>query len=185
MTSERSWFEAHPKDGLEQGDVLLECPRLTVTGMRSWPYNSEELAIDEERIWGIVLTQSCDLAHGKTVEVLLARVKAWTEAVAEEVARGNQIVKSTAFRKALVEGNVPGMSLLHEHTGEPRFPWSVVNFHELFVLPKELVTVLVKQTPCLRLVSPYKEHVAQAFARYMMRVGLPHDAKAFMGAGSG
>jgi hypothetical protein len=26
---------------------------------------------------------------------------------------------------------------------------------------------------------PYREHLAQAFARYFMRVGLPHDAKAF------
>jgi hypothetical protein len=27
--------------------------------------------------------------------------------------------------------------------------------------------------------SPYREHLAQAFARYFMRVGLPHDARAF------
>src|SRR5262249_39772943 len=31
----------------------------------------------------------------------------------------------------------------------------------------------------LRLHSPYREHLAQAFARYFMRVGLPHDARAF------
>jgi len=34
----------------------------------------------------------------------------------------------------------------------------------------------------LRLRSPYKEHLAQAFARYFMRVGLPHDATSFAAA---
>jgi hypothetical protein len=36
----------------------------------------------------------------------------------------------------------------------------------------------------LRLTSPYKEHFAQAFARFYMRVGLPHDAGSFEKAGS-
>jgi hypothetical protein len=35
----------------------------------------------------------------------------------------------------------------------------------------------------LRLTSPYKEHFAQAFARFYMRVGLPHDAGSFESAG--
>ena len=72
------------------------------------------------------------------------------------------------------------MSRLHEYIGTPAIPWAIVNFHELFVLPKELVAALVKSTPSLRLVSPYKEHVAQAFALFLMRVGLPHDARAFI-----
>ena len=35
----------------------------------------------------------------------------------------------------------------------------------------------------LRLLSPYKEHFAQSFARFFMRVGLPRDAGAFAAAG--
>jgi len=35
----------------------------------------------------------------------------------------------------------------------------------------------------LRMLSPYREHLAQGFARYFMRVGLPHDAKAFVAEG--
>jgi hypothetical protein len=42
-----------------------------------------------------------------------------------------------------------------------------------------VVTVPPDLGPRLRLRSPYREHLAQAFARYFMRVGLPHDARAF------
>lgn len=32
--------------------------------------------------------------------------------------------------------------------------------------------------------SPYREHLAQALARYFMRVGLPHDAQGFISEGA-
>ena len=35
------------------------------------------------------------------------------------------------------------------------------------------------QKPRLRLLSPYREHLAQALARFYMRVGLPVDIPAF------
>ena len=37
----------------------------------------------------------------------------------------------------------------------------------------------------LRLICPYEEHFAQSFARFYMRVGLPHDASTFEDAGKG
>lgn len=56
-------------------------------------------------------------------------------------------------------------------------PWSIVDFRSLFVRPRELVTAHARSVGSrLRLDSPYREHLAQAFARYVMRVGLPHDA---------
>ncbi|MHB1424077.1 MAG: hypothetical protein ACYC3I_12945 [Gemmataceae bacterium] len=59
-------------------------------------------------------------------------------------------------------------------------PWSVVDFHRLFTLPKMFVSRFAANVgPRLRLRSPYREHLAQAFARYFMRVGLPHDARVF------
>ena len=75
---------------------------------------------------------------------------------------------------------MPGLSLLHRRELEPRLDWSVVDFHRLFVLPKAIARRFADQSGSrLRLRSPYREHLAQAFARYFMRVGLPHDAKAF------
>lgn len=56
----------------------------------------------------------------------------------------------------------------------------MVDFHRLFTLPKVFVThFAVDAGKRLRLRSPYREHLAQAFARYFMRVGLPHDARGF------
>ncbi len=89
-------------------------------------------------------------------------------------------MRSRKFRKLLVDGNVPGLSLLHRREPYPALPWSVVDFHRLFTLPKAFVTRFAAGSGLrLRLRSPYREHLAQAFARYFMRVGLPHDAKAF------
>jgi hypothetical protein len=56
-----------------------------------------------------------------------------------------------------------------------------VDFHSLYTLSVKAVQQHATQLgDRLRLRSPYKEHVAQAFARYFMRVGLPLDAAAFV-----
>lgn len=84
------------------------------------------------------------------------------------------------FRKQLIEGAVPALSLLHKREQEPPLEWSVVTFHRLYSLPKPFLRGFAASLgPRLRLRSPYREHLAQAFARYFMRVGLPHDARAF------
>ncbi|MEO2106850.1 MAG: hypothetical protein ABGZ36_14545, partial [Actinomycetota bacterium] len=92
---------------------------------------------------------------------------------------GNTAVKGGSFRRSLVRGDVPPLSLLHQQD-EPAVQWSVVDFRELHVVSRSTLDRHVQETePRARLVSPYKEHFAQAFARFYMRVGLPHDARAF------
>ena len=55
-----------------------------------------------------------------------------------------------------------------------------MTFHRLFTLPKAFLQRFAEASgPRLRLIPPYREHLAQALARYFMRVGLPHDAKVF------
>lgn len=128
----------------------------------------------------IVLTQSCDLEQGKVDDVLLAQVISWTALTEEELERGNQFIRSRRFREKLIEGNIPNLSLLHHTSGPPALEWSVVNFRRLFSLPVPYVQRTAERAgERLRLVSPYREHLAQAFARYIMRVGLPHAADAF------
>lgn len=132
----------------------------------------------------VVLSQSCDLENGNVEDVLLGQVSSWEDVVQAENKRGNTFVNSSKFRKQLVDGNVPGYSLLHEHAEEPRMAWSVANFHRLHTLPKEfLLQRAAGMGPRLRLLSPYREHLSQALARYFMRVGLPHNARAFEAEG--
>jgi hypothetical protein len=126
------------------------------------------------------MTQSCDLINDKVEQVLLAQVSAWKNLVVES-ADTNPAVKGKEFRKKLVDGVLPGYSLLSKTDGPVALPWSVVNFHKLYVLPKPYVRALAAaRSPRLRLRPPYLEHLSQAFARYFMRVGLPHPLHDFV-----
>jgi hypothetical protein len=59
-------------------------------------------------------------------------------------------------------------------------PVRVVSFRQVFSLPFGYIMKLANpDVPRLRLLPPYREQLAQAFARFIMRVGLPVDIPAF------
>jgi hypothetical protein len=164
-----------------QGDVLKGCPVFLVIHPSAWPFPAEtSLAVKALTFDLVLMTQSCDLEHAKVEEVLLAQLIEWPALVRSELERGNELVRGSRFRRLLLDGGLPGLSLLHKRGGTPGLQWSVVDFHRLFTLPKAFVQQFAASAgPRLRLRSPYREYLAQAFARYFMRVGLPLDAKAF------
>jgi hypothetical protein len=176
-----SWYDVTTSEDLEQGDILRECPIPTVLGLEAWPVpEGQQVGVDIRLADAVVLSQSCDLVNDKIDEVILVQVLDWQTACRELVSQGNRYARSRDFRKALIAGNSPSLSLLHKHDGDPGLAWSVVDFHRIFVLPKSLVRAVARSSGRrLRLRSSYREHLAQAFARYFMRVGLPHDAQAF------
>ncbi|MCS6860043.1 MAG: hypothetical protein NZT92_06970 [Abditibacteriales bacterium] len=56
----------------------------------------------------------------------------------------------------------------------------VVDFRRVYTLPKAFVrNFAAAQGKRLRPLPPYREHLAQAFARFFMRVGLPVDIPPF------
>jgi len=58
----------------------------------------------------------------------------------------------------------------------PQMDLRIVDCGKVFCLPLPFIQELaVRQSPRLRLRSPYREHLSQAFARFFMRVGLPQD----------
>ncbi len=175
------WYEVTNGATLRQCDILMGCPVIRLDGKLQWPVEpSMTLPIKIETYDSIILTQSCDLENSKVEDILLAQVIAWPVLVSQELQRNNQIVKKRDFRKALIEGNTPGQALLHKHLGEPRLDWSIVSFQRLYTIQKGfLVEVALKSGPRLRRRSPYREHIAQAFARFVMRVGLPYNARSF------
>jgi hypothetical protein len=174
------WYELTNGASLQQGDLLMQCPIFSVVGNIPFPIpDSFEPTIDARFFDIITMTQSCDLENDKIEEVLFAQVIAWPDAV-HAGGDANPALRSREFRRALIAGNIPSLSLLHNRIAFPTIAWSVVDFHRLFTLPKSFVRTFADLAgPRLRLRSPYREHLAQAFARYFMRVGLPHDAKAF------
>jgi hypothetical protein len=175
-----SWYEVISAPSLLQGDIVFGCPVPFFAGTWTFPLDPKDVAYQMMPMDLVVLTQSCDLENNKIDHVLVARVIAWHTTVLHETQDGNPAIKSRDFRRKLIDGAIPGLSLLHKHEGTPMLEWSVVNFHRLYTLPKSFLEQYAKSVgPRLRLRSPYREHLAQAFARYFMRVGLPHDAKGF------
>ena len=179
--NDKDWFEVVDGAAILQGDVLFRCPVFQPDIIIQWPPTSDNQQGFRVRALDlVVMTQSCDLENDKVQEVLLARLVAWPDVVRNEIAKGNEAIKGSKFRKALVEGGFPALSLLHKREGSPGLPWSVVDFHWLYTLPKTYLSGFAASCGSrLRLRSPYREHLAQAFARYFMRVGLPHDARVF------
>ena len=175
------WYEITSGEALRQCDILMGCPILRIAGTLQWPIpQAGELPLQFEKYDSIILTQSCDLENEKVEDILLAQVIAWPTLVRQELQRNNQFIKSKRYRKALVDGDTPGQTLLHKHDGEPRLDWSIVSFQRVYTVQKDfLVQFASGSGPRLRLRPPYREHIAQAFARFVMRVGLPYDARAF------
>lgn len=179
--SDTDWYEVVNVPDLLQGDILPRCPVVTVLDPLIWPLQAEaKFSVGVTARDLVVMTQSCDLENDKVEDVLLAQLVNWSQTLRNESQRGNQFIQSVQFRRQLIAGNVPGLSLLHKRLPEPGLDWSVVQFHHLYSLPRSFLQQFTASLgPRLRLRSPYREHLAQAFARYFMRVGLPHDARAF------
>lgn len=169
----------------EQGDLLFDLPVVTESTIMI-DKDDVKVVSRVDKVDAVVLTQTCDLANAKLPTVLVARVLPWATFAEAQFKAGNQAVKSKGFINALLRGELPPLTLLHERTAAPVLPWSVVDFRVVYSIQRSRLDDHVTQPGSkqrLRLLSPYKEHLAQAFARFFMRVGLPHDAAGFSQAG--
>lgn len=162
---------------LEQGDLLLDIPifstRVAANG---------DVQVEIELVDVVIITQTCDLDNDKVDHVLVAGAQPWPSFANGQYAVGNTAVKSGSFHTNLIRGNIPALTLLATADNTtPAIDWTIVDFRDLAVIQRSDVDDYVRGTPNrLRLRSPYKEHFAQAFARYFMRVGLPLDADGFL-----
>lgn len=160
---------------MEQGDVLDDCPIFRVEFAPPDDTGAEVIQEDHDVV---VLTQSCGLENDKVEDVLVAVLVPYPTLCALEGKASH--VRSSKFRKAAVEGNLASYFLLPERSESPTLAWSLVDFHTVFSIPKRLLEqVAASKGGRLRLIPPYKEHLAQAFARYIMRVGLPTTLRGF------
>lgn len=164
------WYDVANGPDLLQGDILFDCQVLVPHYVEGQP---AELRGKMQARDLIIVTQSCDLQHGKVDPILLCPIHTIHEAM--QVAPDLQ---GKQYREALRQGNVPGLHLLEEidlqQAPELRRPVLVVNFQTVITLPRAYVQQAAEtkgNRP--RLLPPYREHLSQAFARYFMRVGLP------------
>ncbi|MGE3966453.1 MAG: hypothetical protein AB7I09_20320 [Planctomycetota bacterium] len=179
MTPSSSWYtEVAATTPLTQGDLIDECPVL------QWATGAEGGASDLKAATRavsadvIVMTQACDLEQGKVANVLLCprdRLSVYKQCwEANQRARGQSpTAKSWAAHcDRIRDGFVWNVGLLDAAPSGEVF---LIDFHEVFTVPRSFLDSFLHQQgrPRLRLKSPYREHLSQAFARFFMRVGLP------------
>lgn len=168
------WYETVRDDSIEQGDILRG---FEVLIPRNPPgSDTNEIPIDLEAYDVIVMTQTCDIAHGKVRSLLLCP---WWDLwrFIDQANASGQTQWGSDQREALRRGNLPGYHLLNEASQDGiEIGLGIVDFHTVHTAPSEHVRAFVtKAGPRLRLRPPYKEHLGQAFARFFMRIGLPVD----------
>jgi hypothetical protein len=191
------WYEELNFDApLNQGDLIKSCPVLTYSALDFSAGQSAikvlEAAVIAQEVDCIVMTQACDLVHDHVREIILCPVysvdafrKTWEDQLRQ---KGQNPTPKSWGRKIdeIREGRIWNLSLLNHRPedqvkGESAIPFQLVEFHEIFSLPKAFLLLWIKYNPQprMRLLPPYREHLSQAFARYFMRVGLPEDIPSF------
>ena len=183
------WYDlVSPGAPLTQGDLVFDCPVLTWKPgtLLSQEAASEsevlQTAIDAISVDVVVMTQACDLDQRKLQNVILCphisldeHKSAWSS----EMQAAGQNPTEKAWKAQcddICKGFLFNYTMLNRcQMREKSIGIRIVYFHEIFTLPRSFIESLLvnRAQPRFRLLSPYKEHLSQAFARFFMRVGLP------------
>ncbi len=151
---------------LSQGDILDGCPLVFWTDQTREVAEGDKPHGTHARV--IVLTQACDLANEKTARAIVAVVHD-----AADLVRAGR-VKEKFIRDNVRKGQVYGWYFLPAHPSCPGFPESLVDLRDLHTVPRALLEGLRDRGKHVcRLVTPYREHLAQHFSVTYSRIGLP------------
>ncbi len=163
---------------LEQGDLIGDCPILIPPAEIDYEKGTE---IQINYFDVIILTQSCDLENKKIEFVQVAPFKKFKEYIDQTYEQKPSEKNTKAIEaqfKALNQGNRHAYHILDKCIEYDDF--IVVEFSSVFSIHIELLKKhILTQEKRVRLCSPYKEHLSQAFARYFIRVGLPSGISEF------
>jgi len=184
LTLEYPWYDIVEGEDLEQGDFIDECEVLVPS--YSLIAASEETTLGGKstyRVKGnadiydlVIVSQSCDLENGKLDYVLMC--PRWSY---EEYAKVNSNFKKIDKLEQLRQGKYYKYCMLNEckHI-DLRCEIQIVDLGTVFSVPYDILKQMAKSSgKRLRLLSPYKEKLAQAFAYYYMRIALPNDISKF------
>jgi len=168
MSETYPWYGLAHGDQLEQGDLFVDCPIYRTTS---------EGGVRRDTSTVIVVSHSCDLAHDKLEIVQVCPVHSL-----ETLAQLVEYLRSKRGREELRRGNLTGYHLLNRCTlAGFESDFLVCDFRSLFGVHLATLQQMAAptKTPRIRLLPPYREHLAQAFAKFFMRVGLPVDVEPF------
>jgi hypothetical protein len=183
-----AWYElVKAREPITQGDLIFNCPLIgwqTDTLNLQAEAESEVLkgAIIATEADVVVMTQACDLEHNKVANVILCPHTSLTEyhqVWQMEMEKRNQNPTQRAWGSHcndICDGFIWNLMMLNGCIiGDLSIGIRIVDFHEVFTVPYSFLGSLLEQRghPRFRLLPPYREYLAQAFARFFMRVGLP------------
>lgn len=169
------WYASVEGDEIQQGDIVMDCPIFTPPSDLQFDPDSTTVFDWEERDV-VVMSQSCDMekGHEKITEVLLCSV--WRKS---EINAGH--LSSLKGLEDARRGNLPSYVIIADCAlPDLRREICVVDFRRVYSLPLDFFRHRAAlQSPRIRLLPPYREHLAQGFAKFFMRVGLPVNVPPF------
>jgi hypothetical protein len=170
------WYNSVRDATLEQVDFFFEFPTIVPVYPEEFRPDIEDIETDVNFYDVVVLSQSCDLQFDKVENVLVCPHFSLT--TAKEAFKP---FRGSSGRKEARQGKLPGYHVLDACQIEGfNHEVRIVNFYQVFTVPFEYAKSQVRENESrLRLLPPYREHLAQAFARFVMRVGLPQDIAEF------
>jgi hypothetical protein len=188
-----SWYEVNVSGTrLTQGDLIFNCPILTwITDSNKDLPISDHINLQNKCVAiesdVVVMTQACDLENNKVKNLILCSHYSlkdykddWESAMKS---KGQNPTKDSwaKYCNNIRDGYCWNLAMLNKFENNSfTMDHRVVDFHEVYSLPRDFLELLLKQRDqsetFLRLRVPYREYLSQAFARYFMRVGLPTPA---------
>jgi hypothetical protein len=180
---EYPWYKiVEESEELEQGDFIDDFPVIVPTYIPNKTEDDKPVLHPkgvEKRYNLVVVSQSCDLDNGKLEHVLLCPRVTYSQYIASNVHYGSKAI--TKGLEDIKAGRKHKYCMLNK-SDLPDFLSEIqlVELGTVFSVPHAVFKQMVKPyEKRLRLLSPYKEKLAQAFAYYYMRVALPIDIEEF------
>jgi len=173
------WYTAvSSRAPLEQGDLLdgfpIITPSIELVDPSGQPANGEvSQTWVLKRFNVVVLTQSCDFQKLDDQDEIILCPRFDYVQFAKDFPRvgGKSGWKNLVSRRVIDAYLINKCDIPHQE-----FDYQVISLRQVFPVPLGLAKrVAEKQGDRVRLLSPYREALAQAFAEKFMRVGLPID----------
>jgi hypothetical protein len=183
LTQEYPWYEiVGETDELEQGDFIDDFEVLVPTYIP----NEAEINTPNYRAKGIsnkydvvIVSQSCDLSNEKLEYVLLCPRINYSQYIELNKHFGAKAIANNL--QNIERGWQPKYCMLNKcDLPDLSCEIQLVELGTVYSVPYDIFRQMVKPyRKRLRLLSPYKEKLAQAFAYYYMRVALPINIEKF------
>jgi hypothetical protein len=180
VTMDNQWYEVVDGESLQQGDFIDSCPVF----IPEYPVNLSPVEGTVASVihgtWVtydvVVMNQSCDLRKDRLKFVLVC--PHWS---LEELVMANRELGSKKIQEEIRRGHRPNYYMLNScDLMEKKHSIQIVDFRSVYTVPYDfLIGFAADQGKRVRLISPYREKLSQAFGNFFSRVGLPADIPSF------